>query len=109
MGYAQCSVCFYLVRLKNAADESARPTALNVKTRREVCSRRAASFQFDPVLVTSWSPSRRGFSIISLLDGRGPDGIEPREMPSGRHQEATACWCSKLRRPALIMRSVTGM
>ena len=51
------------------------------KTRRKFFSRRAASFQFDPVLVTSWSPSHRGraFSTISLNRGFF-DVVQPEEI-----------------------------
>lgn len=44
-----------------------------------VPSRRAASFQLDPVSVTSWSPSLRGYSTISL-NGCLLDVIQPREF-----------------------------
>jgi hypothetical protein len=48
----------------------------------------AASFRFDPVVVTSWSPSRRGISIISE-GGRRPFGRrEAEKSAAGRHGQA---------------------
>src|SRR5579862_2011352 len=50
------------MRLKHLSSYAPSPSIHEKrKTRRGVLTRRAASFLFDPVLVTSWSPSHRGF------------------------------------------------
>ena len=50
------------------------PRCRKRKTRRKLSPRRAVSFEFDPVFVTSWSPSHRGTRALashSRLASRG--------------------------------------
>src|SRR5215831_16761188 len=47
----------------------------------EALFRRAASIRFDPVLVTSWSPSHRGgLQCSTSLDGGLADIVQAREV-----------------------------
>src|SRR5437763_1718189 len=70
-------ICNVTIGRRNSHRRGARKS----KTRREGYSRRAVSFKFDPVLVTSWSPSHRGRASLTIsLDGCFLDVVQPWKM-----------------------------